>query len=147
VKLYNDNKKIVDDKLISQLNDYLTTDKGYVLRESKGKSVVELGLNADRIRKKWHLGKDKDDLVALLVKTVLNDGLGALGGLYNEVNMSFYGDTPNTEMIKEGIGQLSVLEFGEDVPYYIDPSVCVKKALWPFLELRDYGDRITTGLR
>ena len=89
-------------------------------------------MNADRIRKKWHLGKDKDDLVALLVKTVLNDGLGALAGLYNEVNMTFYGDTPDTEMIKEGIGQLSVLEFGEDVPYYIDPSVCVKKALWPF---------------
>jgi hypothetical protein len=90
-------------------------------------------VDADRLRIKWHLGQDKDDFVSLVVTAVFGNVLAQLSGIYTEVNGSFYGLTPDKEEIKEGIEKLSKFdEFVDDVPYYINPSVCLKKALWPF---------------
>jgi hypothetical protein len=128
LKLYKDNKYIVDDNLVSQLKDYLTTDKGYALREFKEKSVLELGVDADVIRKKWHLRHD-DPVVTI----VINEVLSSLEGVYTEVNGSFYGYKPDKKLIKDALVQLDVCdECGEDLSDYITPSVCVNKALWPF---------------
>ena len=61
--------------------------------------------------------------------------MGGLGELYMEVNTADYeaGETPNKNEIKKDIVNLEpVSDLIGDFRYYISPSLCLKKALWPF---------------
>jgi hypothetical protein len=126
LKIVKHNKHIIDDSLISQLKEYLNNnDKTYVFSEFKGKSVGELVTDADRIQKKWKIGKD--GAINYYV-------LDPLEELYSEVTGHSLGYAPDKETIGEDIEKLSIAdEMTADVSeHYIEPSVCVKKALWPF---------------
>jgi hypothetical protein len=83
------------------------------------------------IYKKWGMDKDKHNLAGVLVGKLVS----GLQEIYLEVNTPVYeaGETPNKDDIKTDIVNLEpVADLSGDFRYYISPSLCLKKALWPF---------------
>ena len=78
------------------------------------------------MRKKWHLGKGTD----YYVHELLNNVVRPLSRIYIDVT-GWNGSSPDKQEINDSIMKIDQFD-DEDVPYYIDPSVCVKKAFWPF---------------
>jgi hypothetical protein len=127
--LLESNKGIVDDQLISKLDKYLNENNEFVLRKFKQKSAVELDMDTYSIYKKW--GIDKDNRAGVLVGELV----AGLMELYLEVNTPVYeaGETPDKDDIKKDIVTLEPLaDLAAEFRYFIPPSLCLKKAVWPF---------------